>query len=308
MRHVQSPQRNRNYLRYALLCLFLASSSGVRAATPGDQAGVFADGSIRSLFLICSTCTPASETDDQQHAGGFGNNGPAIVGGFDQRGTGTASYDARAIILGPNVLPELKADASAAPGIGTHPGFSGTGAYFFTSSADTNARQYYTYHGLTPETYTISYVLKGQALGATPEDEPLITVSGGVTLFDDGDKLGGELPMGHVVDSSQKSFSGSAHSFLDGGTVSITVDPGHSFYLSAFLSAGVAAQADGIADAGHTFTTSFTAGDTSLLTGLLPTSPVPEPSTYGMLALGLSLVAAAVLLRRRDPLIATETA
>jgi hypothetical protein len=116
---------------------------------------------------------------------------------------------------------------------------------------------------LGPETYTINYVIKGQALGATPEDESLITVSGGLTLFDDGDKLGGELPMEHVVDSSQKSFRGSAHSFLDGGMVSIAVDPGDSFYLSAFLSAGVAARADGVADVGHTFTTSFTAGDTS---------------------------------------------
>jgi hypothetical protein len=300
MRHLQSPQRNGSYLVYVLLSFFLASGSGVQAATPGDQAGVFADGGVRSLFEICNTCPTPSKVEDQQNVGRFGSNGPAIVGGFAREGTGTADYGARAIIFRDSALPQLSAEASTVPGLGTNPCCSGTGAYLFSSAANAKANQYYTYHGLVPDTFSISYVIKGDAQGATADDNPLITVSGGMALFDDGDKLGGELPMGHVVDNSQKTFSGAAHAFLDGGTVSITVQPGQSFYVAAFLGASIGAPAEGFADAGHTLTASFTAGDTSLLTGLLPASPIPEPSTCGMLALGLILLGSCGAVRRRQ--------
>jgi hypothetical protein len=54
--------------------------------------------------------------------------------------------------------------------------------------------------------------------------------------------------------------------------VSITVNRGNSFYLSTFLDATVTGEAEGIADARHTFTTSFTGGDTSLLIAKLGTA------------------------------------
>jgi hypothetical protein len=268
---------------------------------PGDQAGVFADGSITSRFFICTTCTPVSELLEQQEAGGFGNNGPAIVGDSEARGTGTAMYGAQAVITGTDLVPELKAIATATPGVGPHTGFNGDGAYFFTSSSTARVDQYYSYHGLTPETYTISYVIEGRTHDALPVDDPFVTVTGGLAVFDDGDKLGGELPKGREVDSSQKSFNGASETFLDGGSVSITVNSGASFYLSSFLSATVTGQAEGVADARDTFTTSFTAGDTSLLTALLPASVVPppgvpEPSTYVMCASGFALLA---FIRRR---------
>jgi hypothetical protein len=269
----------------------------VAHAAPGDQAGVFVDGSIHSLFRICSTCPTPSEVDDQRTAGGFGSNGPAIASGFDTRGTANASYDGRALIVGGSLLPELHAAASAVPGIGSHVGFSAPGAYLLSSSASTRAVQYFSYRGAVPETYRISYVIRGGAFGASADDEPLVTVSGGLALFDDGDKLGGELPLGHTVDRSQKTFTGAAHDFVDGGTVSITVAPGQSFYLSAFLSAGVA-QVDGVADASHSFTSRFTAGDPSLLTAALAASPVDEAPAAALLALGLAGLGA-VRWRRR---------
>ena len=212
----------------------------------------------------------------------------------EARGTGTADYGARAIISGPFSLPELSAEASAFPGVGPHTGFSGDGVYFFTSAASAKADQYFTYIGLTPATYTISYSFKGQALGANPEDDPFVTVSGELAIFDDGDKLGGELPKGHEVDGSQKSFDGAARSFVFGDSISISVNRGNSFYLSSFLNATVTGDAQGIADASHTLTTSFTAGDPSLLIAklsdsVIPTS-VPEPSTWALMVLGFGLL------------------
>jgi hypothetical protein len=229
----------------------------------------------------------------QEEAGGFGDAGPAIVGDSVARGTGTATYAARAALLGADLLPELSAIATATPGVGPHPGFSEDGAYFFTSSTTAHVDQYYTYDGSAPETYTVSYVINGSISDALPQDDPFVTVSGGLTIFDDGDKLGGELPKGHEVDHSDKLFKGPPHDFHEGGSVSITLDPGRSFYLSSFLSATVTGEAQGIANAGDTLTATFTAGDTSLLMAELPlpAPAVPELSTYVMCAAGFALLA-----------------
>jgi hypothetical protein len=81
-----------------------------------------------------------------------------------------------------------------------------------------------------------------------------------VALFDDGDKLGGELPLGRVVDIDRISVNGSAHDFRESGSVSITLDPGDVYYLSASLTAQVAVGGQGIADAGQTLTIAFTEG------------------------------------------------
>jgi hypothetical protein len=230
-----------------------------------------------------------------QNAGAIGNNGPAIVGDTEARGTGTADYGARAIISGPFSLPELRAEASATPGIGPHSGFSGNGVYFFTAATTASADQYFTYIGRTPATYTISYSVKGQALGALPEDDLFVTVSDEIALFDDRDRSG-EFPKGHEVDEAQNHFDGRDRTFVDEDSVSITVNRGDSFYLTTFLSATVTGEAQGIADASHTLTTSFTAGDTSLLVAKLADSvigapAVPEPSTYVMCATGFALLA-----------------
>jgi hypothetical protein len=156
MRHPRSSQpsrRNRNRTAYRLFCGLLAAgvafgllAPGAASAVliPGDQAGAFAQGSINSRFIVCSTCSPASDLFGPQDKGGIGNNGPVIVGDSVRIGTGAADYEARAIIFGPTFLPELTAEASATPGIGPHAGFSADGAYFFTAAASAHADQYFT--------------------------------------------------------------------------------------------------------------------------------------------------------------------
>ena len=306
MRHPrtsQPSQRNRNGMAYRLFCGLLAAgaafgllASGAASAVliPGDQAGSFAEGSINSRFIVCSTCSPASDLFGPQDKGGIGNNGPVIVGDAVRIGTGAADYEARAIIFGPTFLPELTAEASATPGIGPHAGFSADGAYFFTAAASAHADQYFTYIGRTPSTYTISFSFRGDALGAHAEDDPFVTVSGTIALFDDRDRSG-EFPKGHEVDEFQKTVDGTDRSFDIGGSVSITVNRGDSFYLSTFLDATVTGEAQGIADARHTFTTSFTGGDTSLLVAKLSDSvippAVPEPATWVLMIVGFGVVA-----------------
>jgi len=282
-----------------LFALMLVPGIAARAQTPGDQAGVFAVGSVTSLFHSCDTCPEPREILAAQSTGGFGSHGPAVVGGFGARGEGDGSFSGRARILGPNSMPELRADARATPGIGTHPDFSETGFYFFNVPALVRAAQYYTYTGDTTQTYTMSYSVSGFADSTldnpTPADEAAISVTAVVSLFDDGPKLGGERPMGNQVAIDRiPPVDGSTHDFRFSGSVSITLDPGDSYYLVAALTAQVSFGGQGIADAGQTLTFAFTAGDTSQLVALLP---VPEPSTYALMGLGLMLTC--LMLRRR---------
>jgi hypothetical protein len=285
----------------SIAIVLLAPNAVTRAATPGDQTGVFSSGSVTYLFRICSTCPQPTGVLDSGSSGGFGSFGPAIVAGLGARGEGDGSFAARARILGSEGVPELRADARAKPGIGTHEGFSEPGFYDFNAVALARGSQYFTYSGTTTQTYTMAYSIDGFASSTlpspTPEDESLISVSGGVTLFDDGDKLGGELPMGRVVDIDRISVNGSAHTFRQSGSVSITLDPGDSYYLAAFLSAQVSIGGQGIADAGHTLTIDFTAGNTAQLAPLLPS--VPEPATYVLMSLGLGLTCLVLRRRRR---------
>ena len=297
------PCRARLAVPVAFLALLLMLDTPARAQSPGDQAGVFAFGSVSYFFRTCSTCPVPTDTLASQSDGSFGSFGPAIVGGLGVGGDGEGSFAARALIRGPNGVPELRANARAAIGIGPHPGFSGDGVYEFNVPATARGVQYYSYTGTTTQTYTMRYTISGFAGSLlptpTPDDEALIGISGGLSLFDDKDKLGGELPMGRVVDIDRISVNGSAHDFRLSGSVSITLNPGDDYYLAAFLAAQVSPGGHGIADAGQTLEIAFSAGDTSQLTPLL--AAVPEPSTYALMGVGLALIGLMARRRRSSP-------
>jgi hypothetical protein len=77
-------------------------------------------------------------------------------------------------------------------------------------------------------------------------------------------------------------------SFSDSNSITFTVGAGDDFFVQAFLIAGSlftdAGSVAGAADASHTMTASFTAGDVSLLT------PIPEPGMFSMLLAGVVLL------------------
>jgi len=85
-----------------------------------------------------------------------------------------------------------------------------------------------------------------------------------------------------------KTASTTNGSFVDSSSITFTVGANADFFVSAFLIADAlfvdAHSVTGVADAAHTMTASYTAGNVSLLT------PVPEASTYGMLLMGLGLL------------------
>lgn len=283
-----------------VICAALLSPVfAANAQTPGDQAGAFASGSVRYLFRVCSTCPSPTGVLDSQSSGALGSSGPAVVAGLGAGGTGQGSFAARSRLIGPQAVPELRADARATPGVGPHEGFSEDGIYDFNAVAIATARQYYRYTGNTTQTFTMSYSLTGFADSAvpnpTPQDNSLVGVGAVISLFDDGDKLGGELPLGRVVDIDRVNVDGSAGSFRQSGSVSITLDPGEAYYLTASLSSQISIGGSGIADAGNTLSLAFTAGDTAQLTPLL--AAVPEPSSYALFGSGLML--AWLKLRRR---------
>ena len=47
-------------------------------------------------------------------------------------------------------------------------------------------------------------------------------------MIDDRDKLGGELPIGPLVDIDPRNFNNAACTFRDSGSVSITLNPDQS--------------------------------------------------------------------------------
>lgn len=255
------------------------------------SVGVTAGGVIDYAFRTCSTCSVPTGVVDADTKDHRGSRGPVIVSLYGTMGTGVGDTYARSLIVGSNAEPGLSAKAYAVPGIGTHDGFSGQGVYQMGASAFATATQHYTYTGANAEDYVIGYSLSGRAGSFAPSPQPAddaaIQVGGGLSIFD-GKDPNIELPLGGLVDISQRSVNGSAGTFRENGAVAIKVNPGDSFYLQAFLSANVSVGGWGQADASNSLDVEFTAGDTRLLVPFL--TPVPEPSAYALMGLGLAVM------------------
>ena len=64
----------------AFLALLSIPDTSARAQVPGDQAGVFASGSVSYIFRICSTCPEPTGLLDSGSDGGFGSFGQSWAG------------------------------------------------------------------------------------------------------------------------------------------------------------------------------------------------------------------------------------
>ena len=76
-------------------------------------------------------------------------------------------------------------------------------------------------------------------------------------------------------------------SFAENRSITFSVGANDDFFVSAFLIANALFVDANSERVSQTMTASFTAGDASLLT------PVPEPSPYGMMSIGLGLLGCA---------------
>ena len=145
--------------------------------------------------------------------------------------------------------------------------------------------QGYHYSGTEAGTYTITFTVDGVLDGDDESIEAGVSALSSEFVFSSD---GGLQRRGLASARLSKTASSSNGSFVDGRSITFSVGANDDFFVSVFLIADAlfvdAVSVTGVADASHTMTTSFTAGDVSLLT------PVPEPSTYGMLLMGLGLL------------------
>src|SRR5262249_47549700 len=197
------------------------------------------------------------------------------------------NWFAEGVLVGPNSLPVLKARAEAQNPEIANPSL-GIGST--SATADAQGLQEYHYAGTTDGTYTISFHVDGLVVG---DDE---SINAGLTIFNSSyvPELEGEFQHTFIAGGQLgESASTTNGAFSQLQEVTFTVTPGQDFFVLAFLSGNAffsdCCSEDGVADASHTFTADFTAGDTSLL------STVPEPG-LGLLVL---LALGAVVLHRR---------
>lgn len=284
---------------FLLVCLVAGAATlsvPVSARAAGEESGVNVSGTADYLYQPCVTfaCTPAPGNWSQGSDGGLGHNLAFVA--YPGSLSPDLGYLASAQLLEALALPQLGVYAAATTQEGTHPGYSSTCCYLNSASASSQAVQYYTYTGTSPQVYTLAFDLEGTATGLRG------SVSAGVTLHD-GAAGTLEQRLGNTLDGAFVSFSLGSGSgpFTRTGSVSTTLDPGEGFYVSAFLTAFVPREGEAFLDASNTLAMHFTAGDVALLTPTL--APVPEPATAW--CLGLGVFGLALWARRRPSRLTT---
>ena len=268
----------RIFTRVALVLAVAVWSNALKAA--GELSGASAFGSADFLYQPCVTfaCEPTAGNWSTDSDGG---TGAAIAAAGGPGGVnGDHGYAAFAQLAGPNALPVLRAFAQAVTEPGTFPGYSSDCCYLNSTLATAKAIQYYTYTGTTPTEYTLTFEVDGTFNGVRA------TMNAGISLFD-GQSGNLEIPLGGFIDGASVSLDTSVQGpFHKSGSVSVALDPGEGFYVSSFLNINVPREGEAVVDVSHTFTTSFTAGDPSLLTPTLAAA-VPEPAALWQMLAGL---------------------
>ena len=145
--------------------------------------------------------------------------------------------------------------------------------------------QGYHYSGTEAGTYTITFTVNGVLDGDDESIDAGVSALSSEFVFSQD---GGFHRRVLASDRLTKIARWTNGSFVDSSSITFSVNANADFFVSAFLIADAlfvdAHSVTGVADAAHTMTASYTAGNVSLLT------PVPEPSTYGMLLMGLGLL------------------
>lgn len=297
----------------------LALLPAVTHAQPMTQSGARAIGISNWGYFPCAdiACTPAYGPMGNEEVGGGGVNSAFTSYIGRAPGAGGApflQYLASAQLQGTLGMAQLKALAQSVSMAGAPEGYTSECCFYYDASATAETLQWYSFTGLQPETFTISYmidaILQGQFDPQSGLDtRPNALTSGGLSIWDGvitNPDLALETPLGTNLSFDQTFLDGSMGDGLGfvtgGGSVTFTLQPGSGFFMNAFLTSTVPQQMSGtiLADASNTMNTMFTAGNTSLLTPQLigvQMAVVPEPSTYALMSAGLALML--VMARRR---------
>ena len=268
----------RNLLQLALIVS--GAVAQLASAATLSAPGILVNGDGSQHFRKCSTCPDEPFLDFDEKGG---NN----VGSAETTGAANNSFSwlAAGTLVGPNALPVLKARAEA-----QNPSIADPSLGIGTVSAVATARglQGYHYSGTEAGTYTITFTVDGLLDGDDESIEAGVSALSSELVFSQD---GGFHRRGLASDRLTKIARLGNGSFVDGRSITFSVGANEDFFVSAFLIADAlfvdALSVTGVADASHTMTASFTAGNVSLLT------PVPEPSTYGTLLIGLGLLCCA---------------
>ncbi|NJD06284.1 MAG: hypothetical protein FIA97_07265 [Methylococcaceae bacterium] len=262
-------------MSFVLLTLIaLSGASNFAHAAILSAPGILVDGSGKHIFKQCSTC-PDEGSSDSDTKGGNG------VGSAETTGVGNGfSWLASGTLLGPNGLPVLKARAEVVDPL------QGLGSV--TANATAQGLQEYHYSGVQDGTYTITFSVNGLLDGDDESiDAGLTVLSSEIIQGADGPRHPSLAPTTRIT----KVASSTNGSFSESSSVSFTVGAGQDFLVQEFLIASAlfvdASSLVGTADAAHTMTASFTAGDVSLLT---PVVAVPIPAALGLMLAGLGAV------------------
>ena len=274
-----------------LVLLASGAFASSASAAPLSSPGILVNGSGSHFFKVCSTCPTVGGTEGDSDGGDFVGAAETTgqVGNFH-------NWLAEGVLVGPNALPVLKARAEAQNPLLDDPTL-GIGTTSSTASAQ--GLQEYHYAGTEDGTYDLTFTVDGLVSG---DGE---SISAGLTVFgsDYDPFLEGEFQITRIAGASlTHSATTTNGSFSDSRTITFDVGAGEDFFVLAFLSGnaffsdngdGTGSEA-GVADASHTFTASFTAGDVSLL------STVPEPSIGGLLIGAIGVLACLARLRARN--------
>lgn len=287
--------------RLALAFSAVLAASAASAQSPGASVYGYAFGDFQ---IGCSTCSHLPITlsgSPDQSAGGAGFASAAIIySGLPVRTpefadytlSGSVRYAATAQFSGPLMTPLLGALAETdneQAFIIVKPDVP-VGIDLYQAYAQAQTQMLYTYLGAGAATYTFHYEVDGWVSNDQSSLFGSAAVYGGpVADFETGlISFGSAYLQGTGISTPPFAVLGTF-------SVSVTVNPGDSFWLVSQLGALATmtySSADVLADGSHTMRVTGVDGDTALLA----VSPVPEPAPWLLLTLGLSSTAA---LRRR---------
>ncbi len=266
-------------------------------------------------FMNCPgiNCTPASGAVDNTKTGTgslLTADTATIQGTGDPIGQGKAI--ARSELVGPLGTPILKAVVGGEQGFGAPPGYSSPNYFMYGADAIANSVNYYGVTNTTgqPLSFTAQFSFDAFMRAETLASASSLHFSASIWAYD-GQGANIELPFGQGLGGTQVSLSGldaDAEGMVSGTqSFTFTVNPGSGFYLLAFLGVSITGypEGDNLVDAYNTMTVSFAPTNTSALTPVLigssapPSTSVPEPSTWLLMATGLAVIASAERRRRR---------